>query len=1167
MISKFEVGSVVGAAKYYDKAFNVDGMGTADNYYLSEQAAAHWAGRGAEQLGLAGSPVDRADFVAFLEGRMRDPETGEIQDLSANARGDNRRSGVDFTVSPPKSVSIVGLVGGDQRVVEAHLTANARAMEWLEGHASVIRVRDGGSEPIKKQAGNLLYATILHQTSRENEPQLHNHNVIVAAVWDEEGNRWRSLTNDQLYKLRAKADVVYKAALAHELRRAGYEIEYGRNGVDFEIAGIGSEHLEAFSTRKAQINEALKARGIDPNEASWDARQAATLDSRSRKVEIPREALNSIWQETAAGAGLDLRPLVEAAKARAQGLGEEQGQSVKVDGRTPVAAASPAEQKAAMLAVAWGIEHLSEREQTFAVSELEVTALRFSSRPTISAVQGAIEAHLKNHHLIDRGENAAAERMLTTSKAMQFEIELGQRIADGRGQGNIVLTSRSEFEDALKAFEARKSAELSTTFKLSDEQVRAARNILMHEDSYQGIQGEAGTGKTAALALVREVAENKGWAVVGMATSAAAARELGASSGIASQTVASFLTDQSNEIRAVKAELAELSKALSSRVGYSGADELRAHSPGASIKAADGTTPRPRIETMTLHVVASDVDFGESKYVFDHKRGDVFKSNASFVNLLGTMLIDGAGAARERAGGQAETLGGRLRSHALVKGADVAEAIGRRISRFESVGVVEATAARSALYMQGDGPRDTAVQAYQAKRAELENLERTGNRQGTKTLLVMDESSLTGVSDTARIARLARSIGARVVFQGDVKQHGSVAAGRAFGQAQDMGMHTSVLEETRRFDRATPQTKAAIAEMKAGRFGNAIAMLDSIQVGTDGELAATVAVRYLANVAELKERGIEAPKVGVVAITNDDRKAINQAIHEALAEHGAISKQSFPKDHLFDPKLTKAQQLHVTELRAARVDRLIFRKAYREIGVKKGDVLEVQSYDSRVNRIRARNAKGREVLINPQLQDFFSPARLESRAYAQGDRIETRQNLHFETKGVKRIDNGTAGVVEHIDAGGARVKWADGRVTELTNAQLRDVDHGYARTSFKEQGATNDREIVAVSKIGARVFNREAAYVAATRAKDNTEIVTSDHAQMLKSAGRDVSKTTALLPADPELRRKALDAEFDREFAKSWERHRGVLHVAATTNLQKDVAVKKDLDMGQGYSL
>ena len=79
---------------------------------------------------------------------------------------------------------------------------------------------------------------------------------------------------------------------------------------------------------------------------------------------------------------------------------------------------------------------------------------------------------------------------------------------------------------------------------------------------------------------------------------------------------------------------------------------------------------------------------------------------------------------------------------------------------------------------------------------------------------------------------------------------------------------------------------------------------------------------------------------------------------------------------------------------------------------------------------------------------------------------------------------------------------------------MRMLDHSYARTSFREQGATNDREIIAISAIDAKVFDRRAAYVAATRAKDNTEVITSDPKTVLKKSGQDVSKTTALRGPD-----------------------------------------------------
>jgi ATP-dependent exoDNAse (exonuclease V) alpha subunit len=82
----------------------------------------------------------------------------------------------------------------------------------------------------------------------------------------------------------------------------------------------------------------------------------------------------------------------------------------------------------------------------------------------------------------------------------------------------------------------------------------------------------------------------------------------------------------------------------------------------------------------------------------------------------------------------------------------------------------------------------------------------------------------------------------------------------------------------------------------------------------------------------------------------------------------------------------------------------------------------------------------------------------------------------------------------------------------MSNRQLSLVDHAYTHTSYKEQGVTNQREIILVSEKGAHWLNREASYVAASRAKQNTEIVATEVAynKMLENAGRESGKSTAI---------------------------------------------------------
>ena len=91
-----------------------------DGYYARDDPAhleaSAWAGKGAEELGLSG-PVDPDTFQAILEGKVpgaphlgRRGKDGEIE----------HRPDRDVTMSAPKSVSLMALMGGDERIVEAH---------------------------------------------------------------------------------------------------------------------------------------------------------------------------------------------------------------------------------------------------------------------------------------------------------------------------------------------------------------------------------------------------------------------------------------------------------------------------------------------------------------------------------------------------------------------------------------------------------------------------------------------------------------------------------------------------------------------------------------------------------------------------------------------------------------------------------------------------------------------------------------------------------------------------------------------------------------------------------------------------------------------------------------------------------------------------------------
>jgi hypothetical protein len=155
----------------------------------------------------------------------------------------------------------------------------------------------GGAEFVK--GNGLLAAAFEHRSSRNGDPQLHTHVLVANATKGPDG-RWTRLYHPAVYEHAQTASYLYQAELRHELtRRLGVEWQQVRKGIA-EIEGFADSHLREFSTRRAEILEA-----VGPDASARSMEVAALTTRQTKEQDIGREELYERWRSRGEEIGLD----------------------------------------------------------------------------------------------------------------------------------------------------------------------------------------------------------------------------------------------------------------------------------------------------------------------------------------------------------------------------------------------------------------------------------------------------------------------------------------------------------------------------------------------------------------------------------------------------------------------------------------------------------------------------------------------------------------------------------------------------------------------------------------------------------------------------------------------------------------------------------------------
>jgi conjugative relaxase-like TrwC/TraI family protein len=538
MLSVSAIGSAGEAGKYYAQ----------DNYYSSEQSAeanSEWYGKGADAYGLEGQ-VKADSFERVLEGELPD---GTMR--QAGTHGQNR-PGMDLTFSAPKSVSLLALVGGDDKVREAHVAAVKATLAFAEKHLAETRLRGADGKLRTEQTGKLLVALFHHDSSRRLDPQLHTH-AVIANLTERDDGKWVSLKNDQIWQLNTTLGAIYNGQLRQGLENLGYEtVPVGKHG-SFEVAGFTREQIMAFSQRRAEIVDVLDQLGA----SGLKAGQTVALKTRPPKKEAELSAKQNHWSDRLAAAGLDLGKIIGDAATRAQTRGGLIGQfgaqikDIAFNARqfaekiyqsfggaekpdtetfrpTRTWTLTPA-QITAGEATGAAIRHLTEREAVFKGGDILKSALEFAPRADPEKILEAMQSLVRDKRLLAiAGKDEGLGQAYTTREAWQLERQVIGETINGIGASQPILDGNA----ALAALDGK---------SLNPAQLRAAQLILTSPDRIVGVQGVAGAGKSFMLAALVDVAKAEGRQVIGLAHMNKVVGDLTAGANIPGMTINRFL--------------------------------------------------------------------------------------------------------------------------------------------------------------------------------------------------------------------------------------------------------------------------------------------------------------------------------------------------------------------------------------------------------------------------------------------------------------------------------------------------------------------------------------------------------------------------------------------------------------------------------------------------
>ena len=471
-----------------------------------------------------GRRVDANAFYRLHQGyapfNPDDPnDLGEEVKLTRNAGSDTRVAAFDLTFSADKSVSTLWAMthGEDdhmhRELARAHDDAVRSALDVIVNKNCAWTRRLGDDGKLESIPAKIMAATFQHQSSRENEPQLHTHCIVFNAALADDG-KWRSLHARPLYEWYKTAGSTYRLALAYNItRRLGLAVErHGRDGEFFRIRGVPEDLQDHWSSRRKQIVRAAKAQGFSTSDNPAGAQRINKATRASKDHSLDPTGRSLLWDFDRAQFVDDVRAALDAMPRHS--ISEEDKAKVRELLQKIPGALTQNE-------AVWHITDVMQRiarimPGMLAPEQIEAVASEVLDRADVLELDRWGEGP-------DVKANMAQTRVFTTRAHLDRERDI-RRLA----QSLAVQPAEpipTEIVDRHLDMLAGKGEPLSA------EQERAVR-IATSGRRNTVIEGAAGSGKTTTLIPISDIAREAGWKVYGTAQAWRNANALGGAAEI-----------------------------------------------------------------------------------------------------------------------------------------------------------------------------------------------------------------------------------------------------------------------------------------------------------------------------------------------------------------------------------------------------------------------------------------------------------------------------------------------------------------------------------------------------------------------------------------------------------------------------------------------------------